>query len=67
MLEIDDNTLTALALREHAQTCDEVAQKYAPGADNRHVWIERAHRCRLLAVGFERIAEASKRPPKVVS
>lgn len=70
MLELDDNALTALALREHAQTCDEIALKYSPAADNadnRRIWIERAQRCRILAVGYERIAQSPKRSPKDVS
>jgi len=49
MLELDDNALIALGLREHAQTCDEIASKYNSGSDGRAAWKRRADRCRDLA------------------
>lgn len=70
MLEMDDDTLTAMALREHAQTCDDIAGRYtltAAGHKNRQSWLNRAARCRELALHHERIAAATKSTPQAVS
>lgn len=63
MLEMDDDQLTALALREHAQTCDDIAQRYVTteeGKKNRQTWQRRAERCRALAEQHERRAKAAR-------
>lgn len=57
MLEMDDDTLTAMALREHAQTCEDIAAKYATGSPNRGAWGKRAERCRELARRHETAAK----------
>lgn len=63
MLEMNDDALTAMALREHAQTCEDIAGRYslAPaGTKNRQAWLTRAARCRELALHHERVAAATK-------
>jgi hypothetical protein len=60
MLDLDDNALIALGLREHAQTCDHIAQKYNYGHVNRAAWTARAVRCREIAVRYETASNASK-------
>lgn len=57
MLEMDDDTLTAMALREHAQTCEDIAARYTVGADGRGAWSKRAERCRQLARQHETAAK----------
>lgn len=59
MMELDDNALIALGLREHAQTCDAIAAKYRHDSPNRAAWKKRADRCRDLA---NRYAAASEQP-----
>ncbi len=60
MKELTDNALIALGLREHAQTCDEVAAKYQRDNDNRQGWKHRADRCRDLAARYEAAASIEK-------
>ena len=60
LLEMADNTLIALALREHAQTCEEIAAKYAVGSDGRQAWTRRAERCRDLARRYETAAKVER-------
>lgn len=60
---MDDDTLTAMALREHAQTCDDIAQKYTAGSDGRGAWIRRAERCRELARRHETAARVLRGAP----
>ena len=60
MKELSDNELIALGLREHAQTCDEVAAKYQHNSDNRQGWKRRADRCRDLALRYEAAVNSEK-------
>lgn len=60
MRELTDNELIALGLREHAQTCDEVAAKYRHDSDHRQGWKLRADRCRDLAARYEAAAQIEK-------
>lgn len=62
MLDLDDNALIAIGLREHAQTCDRIAEKYNYGHPNRAVWIARAARCREIAVRYDAASTANKPP-----
>lgn len=59
MLDMDDNALIAHALREHAQTCDDIASKYHVGASNRAAWQKRAEHCRTLARQYAAASEAA--------
>lgn len=59
MPEPDDNTLIALGLIEHAQTCDDIAGKYAFGSDGAKQWRNRAERCRDLAKRYQTAARPS--------
>lgn len=63
MLEMDDNQLIAMSLREHAQTCDDIAEKYAAKSDGRIAWKRRADRCRELAACYAS-ASPSKTPER---
>lgn len=60
LLEMDDNTLIAMSLREHAQTCEDIAAKYASGSDGRGAWGRRAERCRDMARRYETAAKVEK-------
>ncbi len=60
LLEMDDNTLIAMSLREHAQTCEEVAAKYVAGSEGRGAWGRRAERCRDLARRYENAAKVER-------
>jgi len=64
MLEMDDNTLIAMSLREHAQTCEDIANKYPIGAENRVAWMRRADRCRDLAKRYTSAAEVERAAAK---
>lgn len=59
MLEMDEDTLIAIAmaLREHAQTCDDIAFKYS---NNRETWNRQAERCRNLARRYEAAAKVKR-------
>jgi len=54
-MEMDDDTLTAMALREHAQTCDDIAARAS--SEGRKAWTRRAERCRELARRHETAAK----------
>lgn len=56
-LELNDNALLSLSLREHAQTCSELAERYPPTNKWQNYWMSRADRCRALAMHFERLNE----------
>ena len=61
-MKLDDNQLTALALRNYAQTCEEIG--YASSVlDAVKRWQERADRCRALAALFEKLAKAAPVDP----
>ncbi len=57
---ISDNTLTALALREHAQTCDEIAIRHPPGSAAAKRWVDRAQRCRDLATRHDKLSKLNQ-------
>lgn len=59
-MELDDNALIALGLREHAQTCDAIAEKYRYDSPNRATWMRRADRCRDLANRYHAASEKPK-------
>lgn len=54
MKTLSDHELIALALREHAQTCEEIAHQRSPTAKS---WSDRATRCRELAQKHEHLAK----------
>lgn len=55
MKTLSDHELIALSLREHAQTCEEIAhQRPSTTAPS---WLERARRCRELAKKHEHLAK----------
>ena len=60
LLEMDDNTLIAMSLREHAQTCEEIAAKCAFGSESRGAWGRRAERCRDIARRYETAAKVER-------